>query len=369
VTATAGADANKALIAKAFSATQSANIFEIQNSGGTAIAAFVPTSATFKINGGLVAGGVNAATTGVLNGYTTSASGIGLFVKASASQTADLIQTQTSAGVVLGGRNAVGQIYTGSTSASKLGQNTTIALTSATGSAGVVTYTSNNASATQPFIAGATVLIGAGLTGGTPSGGFASVTAVIQSVGGSTGAWTFAIANATTGTSTGGTSQAKLSANLAVTATTFATTPIVVQGASSQAANLQEWQDSTGAALALVDNGGGMRASGYNNIASYLNSRLQLTTTGAVFDVGVATNKVLTVKGAALQSANIQEWQDSTGTALAAVRSDGKLKFATGNTATTVGATGAASALPALPVGYVQIDVNGTLYKMPYYNN
>jgi hypothetical protein len=37
-------------------------------------------------------------------------------------------------------------------------------------------------------------------------------------------------------------------------------------------------------------------------------------------------------------------------------------------TATTVGAAGTASALPAQPVGYISTRINGTLYKIPYYN-
>jgi hypothetical protein len=37
-------------------------------------------------------------------------------------------------------------------------------------------------------------------------------------------------------------------------------------------------------------------------------------------------------------------------------------------TATTVGAAGAASVLPANPVGYIIIEVGGTQQKIPYYN-
>jgi hypothetical protein len=37
-------------------------------------------------------------------------------------------------------------------------------------------------------------------------------------------------------------------------------------------------------------------------------------------------------------------------------------------TAATVGAAGAASALPANPVGYVVVSIGGTTYKIPYYN-
>lgn len=39
------------------------------------------------------------------------------------------------------------------------------------------------------------------------------------------------------------------------------------------------------------------------------------------------------------------------------------------NTATTVGAAGGASALPATPLGYLSINVGGTAAKIPYYNN
>jgi len=37
-------------------------------------------------------------------------------------------------------------------------------------------------------------------------------------------------------------------------------------------------------------------------------------------------------------------------------------------TSTTVGAAGTATALPAKPVGYITVKVNGEDYKIPYYN-
>jgi hypothetical protein len=40
-----------------------------------------------------------------------------------------------------------------------------------------------------------------------------------------------------------------------------------------------------------------------------------------------------------------------------------------GTTATTVGAAGAAATLPATPVGYIIVNVGGTIMKIPYYNN
>jgi hypothetical protein len=38
-------------------------------------------------------------------------------------------------------------------------------------------------------------------------------------------------------------------------------------------------------------------------------------------------------------------------------------------TATTVGSAGSASALPSAPAGYLVVNIGGTLYKVPYYNN
>ena len=40
-----------------------------------------------------------------------------------------------------------------------------------------------------------------------------------------------------------------------------------------------------------------------------------------------------------------------------------------GTTATTVGAAGGASALPATPTGYIIVNVAGTNMKVPYYAN
>lgn len=50
------------------------------------------------------------------------------------------------------------------------------------------------------------------------------------------------------------------------------------------------------------------------------------------------------------------------------VGSDGTNPILGGASSTTVGATGAAAALPANPVGYLTVNINGTNYKMPYYN-
>lgn len=46
----------------------------------------------------------------------------------------------------------------------------------------------------------------------------------------------------------------------------------------------------------------------------------------------------------------------------------GNFNLAGLNTTTTVGAAGGASALPATPLGYLRIQINGTNVRIPYYN-
>lgn len=60
-------------------------------------------------------------------------------------------------------------------------------------------------------------------------------------------------------------------------------------------------------------------------------------------------------------------WYNST-TKEGSVGFDGKIGVISGNVQTTVGSTGSASALPALPTGYILFRVNGTVMAVPYYN-
>lgn len=45
----------------------------------------------------------------------------------------------------------------------------------------------------------------------------------------------------------------------------------------------------------------------------------------------------------------------------------GSITLTAATTATSVGGAGGASALPATPSGYLQISINGTPFKLPYY--
>jgi hypothetical protein len=79
------------------------------------------------------------------------------------------------------------------------------------------------------------------------------------------------------------------------------------------------------------------------------------------------------------QTAALQQWKNSAGTVLAAIEGGavrinssattvGAGEISIGSTtATTVGAAGGGSALPATPIGYLIINVAGTNVKVPYY--
>jgi hypothetical protein len=84
--------------------------------------------------------------------------------------------------------------------------------------------------------------------------------------------------------------------------------PLVLRGAVSQTANLQEWQNSSGVATAFIDSFGGINTNAYG-----------------IFNAGSASTLPLRVRGAASQTASLTEWQNSSGTVLANVSAGGSL--------------------------------------------
>jgi hypothetical protein len=95
--------------------------------------------------------------------------------------------------------------------------------------------------------------------------------------------------------------------------------PIVVRGAASQSANLLEIQSSAAAVLLSVTSAGNLNAPG----------QVRVGTTSGLAQLSVVSTNAATiaqvVRGAASQSANLQEWQNSGGTALAKVDSSGNI--------------------------------------------
>ena len=112
--------------------------------------------------------------------------------------------------------------------------------------------------------------------------------------------------------------------NATFTPASAATVPLKVQCAASQSANLQEWQNSAGTILAKVDSGGGI--FGPNGAKLGLDTFTGVAYNGISNPAGITTIPSLVVKGIASQTANLQEWHNSGGTALSFVRSDGVVR-------------------------------------------
>ena len=121
---------------------------------------------------------------------------------------------------------------------------------------------------------------------------------------------------------------------------------IVVRGAASQTADLQQWQSSAGASLAYVSSVGAVAANYLQGLGA-TTPYMQFTGNDLILFTRNAAYKGLIIRGATSQSADLQQWQSSTGTVLASISSGGNLTsnsiIATGvfrlNLATGTGST------------------------------
>lgn len=107
---------------------------------------------------------------------------------------------------------------------------------------------------------------------------------------------------------------------------------LIVQAAASQTANLTEWQNSSGTALAYFTSAG--RLSGDNG--SYLQ---MFSGTGGSISLFIRPPHVngngITIRGLTSQTASLQEWQGSSGAILASITSSGSLLLTAASAATT----------------------------------
>ena len=143
-----------------------------------------------------------------------------------------------------------------------------------------------------------------------------------------------------------------------ITSSLSSVIPLVIRGAASQAANLQEWQTSGGTAQSKIDQ--------YGQIVSSVSSYLSTLYVGGGISGSIGQANVnpfsastigLVVRGAASQAANLQEWQNSTGTLLSKVDSSGAMFTITpaDSTNTTQVATTA----------YVKSNINNLINSAP----
>ena len=106
-----------------------------------------------------------------------------------------------------------------------------------------------------------------------------------------------------------------------VTAQSITTVPITLRAIASQTSALQQWQNSSSVNVGSVSTGGFANFAGYVTVGT----TTQSTTTGVNIVLSNSTHKGITIKSQTSQTANLQEWQNSSGTAISWVQPDGKI--------------------------------------------
>lgn len=106
-----------------------------------------------------------------------------------------------------------------------------------------------------------------------------------------------------------------------ITGQSTTTVPLTIRSIASQTSSLQQWQNSSSVNVGSVGISGNMNLAGYLT----LGTTTQATTIGLNVVIGNAAHNGIVVKAQTSQTANIQEWQNSGGTALSYVNSSGKV--------------------------------------------
>lgn len=108
-----------------------------------------------------------------------------------------------------------------------------------------------------------------------------------------------------------------------ITAQSTTTVPITLRAISSQTSALQQWQNSSSANVGSISTGGFINFAGYITAGT----TSQSFTTGIQVEIINSAHKGVVVKAQSSQSANLQEWQDNSGTALSWVDKDGRIYY------------------------------------------
>jgi hypothetical protein len=332
------AAANKVLTVRGF-AGQTGNLTEWQGSDGSLFSR-IDSGGNFRWSTWTAS--ILGAGSGNLVAITSNSTVTPIVARGAASQSANLQQWQNSAGTSLASVTAAGEIYssnalrspvlyTGSylfiaseeNSGGKLRMRKTTAQVSSPGAnLGAIYFRDGTTAGTLKFAvrAGASGVeeslfdnidqsgTGSVALGSTVSVAQAQVANLLTDLGSKAN---LADGNSFTGTqviSTGGAANRGL----------------VVKPFTGQSALPIEVRNAADTGMLFsVDSSGNTRTGAVINTTTFNNSRIQMLSTGTVIDTQVATNKPLIVKGAASQSANLQEWQNSAGTVLARVTAAG----------------------------------------------
>jgi hypothetical protein len=154
----------------------------------------------------------------------------------------------------------------------------------------------------------------------------------------------------TANTFTGGVQQ--------ITTASAATKGLIIKGSASQSAQLQDWQNSAGTSLANIDSAGNFTVPLVSTPVTYSSTIYAGQSwsggTGLLNVSPFSAGQVPSVvRGAASQSANLQEWQNSAGSIIAKIDASGNL------TATNFTGAGGGKVLQVVSTTY-QTQVSST---------
>jgi hypothetical protein len=351
---------------------QANDFFSIQNSGGTALA-------RANLNGSFFFGqttgsyptffGASGSLAGMINVVPASAAVVPILVRAAASQSANLLELQSSAAAVLASIASDGQLNLPTAFISAAGQfrlgssiaGTVFAVNNSgapgTGSVvglfrGASGQTADllkvqNSTPTDLFSISSAGLITAKVVGNAANqsrGLLLSNTSdtwqsglYLRSDGSGFPRLSLLAPTGALGEAVSIDSAAKVGigniapvAQLDVYSQAAARVGVVIRGAASQTASLTAWQNNAGSLVATMSAAGDLAlygngiTSGDHRVgtATYLSATLNVITRAT-------TEKGLVIRGQASQTANLQEWQNSAGTITARVTSSGEIQSVT----------------------------------------
>lgn len=108
-----------------------------------------------------------------------------------------------------------------------------------------------------------------------------------------------------------------------ITAQGTTTVPITIRAVTSQTAALQQWQNSASTVVGSISTGGFINLAGYATIGS----TTQASTVGVQVEIINSGHKGIVIKAQSSQTANLQEWQNNSGTAVSWVDKDGRIYY------------------------------------------
>lgn len=106
-----------------------------------------------------------------------------------------------------------------------------------------------------------------------------------------------------------------------ITGETTTTIPLVIRAITSQTSSLQQWQNSSSTIVGRISTGGSLGLAGYGSVGTTTVS----SSIGLLVNIANSSHKGVAVKSASAQSANLQEWQNSSGTPMSWVSNNGSI--------------------------------------------